>query len=253
MSHQSQAYPETLYRAFPWLLILAGVLVASRMHHASAGLGAALMMGTGCCIALRRSYYRWAFSRSNGSVHLPRWSKSGRLAKANLQLSWRSSFELGHPVLDAQHRRMFGLCSQLLGSASTQASRDKVKPLFAQLVEHMNVHLRTESAVVSMIANGAFDEHHEEYKRLLYRARGLLERMNSGHPVGRRLVDFVTYDLVLQHLFKEVQKPEAVEVRMTLQSNEVERKVAPVAPPRGIFSGDSLQSLVQRDCSRMTQ
>jgi hemerythrin-like metal-binding protein len=253
MSHQSQAYPETLYRAFPWLLILSGVLVASRMHHASAGLGAALMMGTGCCIALRRGYYRWAFSRSNGSVHLPRWSKSGRLAKANLQLSWRSSFELGHPVLDAQHRRMFGLCSQLLGAASSQSSRDKVKPLFAQLVEHMNVHLRTESAVVSMTATGAFAEHHEDYKRLLYRARGLLERMNSGHPVGRRLVDFVTYDLVLQHLFKEVQKPEVIAVGLIAPQSEVARKPASVAPARRFFAGDSLESLVQRDCSRMTR
>jgi hemerythrin-like metal-binding protein len=223
------------------------------MHHASANLGAALLMGTGCCIALRRSYYRWAFSRSNGSVRLPRWSKSGRLAKESLQLSWRSSFEWGHPILDAQHRRMFGLCSQLLGAVSSHSSRDKVKAIFAQLVEHMNVHLRTESAVVTLLANGAFDEHHEDYKQLLYRARGLLERMNAGHPVGRKLVHFVTYELVVQHLFKKDQKPEVAEVHLPLQLNEVERKVSPVAPPRGIFSGGSLEALVQRDCSRMTQ
>lgn len=250
MNSRRLQYPDWLYRSFPWLLMLAGALSIVQLHSALTVPCGLLLMYAGTHFLIRRDRYRTAFSQSSGWMSVPKWSLAGTPAAGTVQVSWRSSFDFGYPVLDAQHRRMFGLCSELLKVASAKGSRERVKLLFTQLLQHMEEHLHTEAAVLAGMKEDTFTAHHAQYIVLLDRARHLLVRMQSGEAVGRALISFVTYNLVVLHLLKEVPKPAKVGKRALFERRQLRRHRVLTSLDRGRLSGARLELAVQDECSR---
>lgn len=199
-------YPDWVYNAFPHLFIVLGLLLIAPVSNVLTVLCGVGLMGGGAFVWRRRESYRQAFAHSNGLITLPDWSAAGTPAPGHVQISWRSSLECGHPVIDAQHRRLFGLCSQIVNAVSTNKPRADTLALMGKLIDHMRVHYLTEEILLTRMKRAGVDQHRSGHADLLARASALSERFQAGEAPARELVHFVTYDIIVDDLLKEDTK-----------------------------------------------
>ncbi len=197
-------YSNGAYAAMPFAYGILG-LGTVLSQNPLAVLPGVVLLGAALYTGLARAMYRRAFHASNGFITLPAWSKQGRgVAQANgIQIPWRRSYECGHPVIDAQHRRLFGMCNEL--SAMVAQNRPKVEVLkyARKLVQHLEQHFTTEEDARLHAHRPLSAVHRDNHHRLLAQANDLLGRMQVGAPVERELINFFAYTVIKDHVARE--------------------------------------------------
>jgi hemerythrin-like metal-binding protein len=126
-------------------------------------------------------------------------------------LEWRSSYESGHPVIDAQHRGLFVIGDELVQAAQQRRPREQIELMLDDMVEHIKSHFATEEAVLARTRYPLSREHRQMHDELLQRAQSLRDRYRADQLDVRELVSFVAHDVVAQHIVQE-------DLRFALQS-----------------------------------
>ncbi len=161
-------------------------------------LGAALYMG------FARVRYRRAFHASNGFITLPTWSKGQNAVQAGgIQIPWRRSYECGHPIIDAQHRRLFGMCNDLSAMVAEGSPKGEVLRYGRKMYQHLEQHFVTEEDARLNAHRPLSGVHRDNHQRLLAQAADLLERLQVGAPVERELINFFAYTVIKDHVARE--------------------------------------------------
>jgi hemerythrin-like metal-binding protein len=150
-----------------------------------------------------RYRYRSAFNHSGGRIDLPESADGNALGGVLVQIFWQPSFECGHSVIDAQHRRLFGLGNELIKAVSTNKLLGDVEWLLDELVDHITDHFCTEEAVLAKTKHPMSREHQKIHRSLLSRATDLRDRYHSGRMLTIDLVGFIVYDVITGHITKE--------------------------------------------------
>jgi len=121
-------------------------------------------------------------------------------------LSWRSSIETGHPVLDSQHRRLFGMCNELIKAVLADRPRQDIGLMLDELIDHVAGHFQIEEQILAEFKHPLLAEHRALHQSLLEKAHGLMALFEQGKvPVGEA-VGFMAYTLVLEHTVKDDQR-----------------------------------------------
>lgn len=79
---------------------------------------------------------------------------------------WSAEIEVGLPVIDAQHKRLFDLAESFAG----QGDQIRVMKTLAELCDYAKVHLREEEAMLAAIGYSGLAEHkrhHARFRRML--------------------------------------------------------------------------------------
>jgi len=66
-----------------------------------------------------------------------------------VQLVWRTAFESGNPVIDTQHRALFGDVNKLLGAMIEEQHKEDVAALVEAFIADVVQHFREEEAIIS--------------------------------------------------------------------------------------------------------
>lgn len=174
-------------------------------QNALAVLPGVVLLGAALYTGLARAMYRRAFHASKGFITLPMWSRQGRsVAQANgIQIPWRRSYESGHPVVDAQHRRLFGMCNELSAMVAQNRPKAEVLRYARKLVLHLEQHFVTEEDARLNAHRPLSAVHRDNHQRLLAQANDLLGRMQVGAPVERELINFFAYTVIKDHVARE--------------------------------------------------
>jgi hemerythrin len=78
---------------------------------------------------------------------------------------WQPNYSVGHPTLDEQHKKLLNLCAQALSCMSDE-SREGVAEfhdILNTLVSYIEVHFKTEEALLTACDYRLLDQHKEEH------------------------------------------------------------------------------------------
>jgi hemerythrin-like metal-binding protein len=204
----SAAVPHLLFRILPLASIAAGGLVMFALRNPLAVFSGLLLMAAGGIDLLRRARFQRELAHSEletTSRITSRMSQSleGDSTLSLIQLSWRRSFECGHPVIDAQHRALFEIGDGLISAATKEKSRDHIEFLLDELTEHIQEHFSTEEAVMARTKYPLSAQHQAHHAALLAKARSLRDAYRKHQLDLGDLVSFIAYELITDHILKE--------------------------------------------------
>jgi len=110
-------------------------------------------------------------------------------------LLWLASYELGHPTVDEQHRRLFDLTKAFLEKASCgKADLSTVQKTLEELVGYARYHFTTEEEFMRDIgySEASLRSHIAVHDHFVERINELAGRCRQGHPETiREMVRFL--------------------------------------------------------------
>lgn len=130
----------------------------------------------------------------------PRETLGERLGAGFVQLAWRTAYECGQPVIDAQHRGLFDDANRLLVAIVEQRPADEVTALIDTLVDHVVQHFQDEEALIAEAGFPDTQEHATIHRTLLDKAADVTNRYQTGTLSVGDLFQFLVYELVARHM-----------------------------------------------------
>jgi hemerythrin-like metal-binding protein len=196
------------FRALPYVYMAGGVLAMLALRNRLALFSGLILIAVGGIELLRRARFERELALSESRLHSrmgSRMSRSldGDSTQALVQLSWRKSFECGHPVIDSQHRKLFSIGDGLINAAVKGKARDHVEFLLDELTEHIQEHFITEEAVLARTRYPLSEEHRTHHAELLAKAQSLRDAYRDHRLDLGDLVGFITYEVIAEHIIKE--------------------------------------------------
>ncbi|WP_417067075.1 diguanylate cyclase [Niveibacterium terrae] len=161
-------------------------------------------------------YRAKAEGRNRVEAEMPLLSEDSPSAPGVARLIWSREFETGNRMLDQQHRQLFEQANQLLGAMTGGASRQQIADRVASFLLAMEEHMLDEEALLEKLDYPDCEEHQAQHRRLIERARSLLERYARNELDLAELLHFVIYEFSAQHLLIEDGKYAPFVQRLTL-------------------------------------
>ena len=209
---KQDSFSSQFFRALPYLYMAAGVLVMVGLRNKLAVFSGLILIAVGGIELLRRARFRRELEQSESRLHSRQHSRTDSRMSRNLngdstqsliQLSWRKSFECGHPVIDSQHRKLFDIGDGLINAAVKGKSREHIEFLLDEMTEHIQEHFATEEAVLARTRYPLSAEHQVHHADLLARAKSLRDAYRRNQLDLGELVGFITYEVIAEHIIKE--------------------------------------------------
>ena len=196
-------FSDRVYEVMPYFYLGAGMLTLTLLPNAMGVFsGLTLMSAAGVVWGLRYQYRR-PFLRSRGTIAAPH-MPGGQLATKKLaEVSWNSSHECGHPIIDAQHRRLFGISNELVVNVLSSQSKTAVAALLEELVVHIAAHFVSEEAILAGTGHVEFAQHCDHHRSLTKRLAALHQGYDRGQVSATELVTFVFHDVIINHIITQ--------------------------------------------------
>ena len=183
--------------------MLVGALIVAPSSGAAAISSGLVLLAGGAMVSMRRVLYRRAFAASKGFMNVLDWADHSAPAAGQIDIAWGNATQCGHPVLDGQHRRLFGMSNALVKAILAKRPRAETGTRFEKLLGEMTKHFATEERTLASTTTPVDSVHKAEHRSMLAKGETLLEAYQRGEIGERELAGFVTYDLVIEHILKE--------------------------------------------------
>jgi hemerythrin-like metal-binding protein len=204
MTLKHKPYPDWLYNSMPFAYLAVGVVTTLVVPHTLGTLIGLASVGVGTAIWISRYRYRRAFALAQEHMDRPTLFGSEDLPEGGLvQMSWNKSLETGHPVIDGQHRRLFGLANEAIDTLLSKGPKADEETLLTQLIEQLQTHFITEETLLARAFDPRLEEHRAEHKALLAAAKAMLKRFHDGEVISKDLVAFLSNNVISDHLLRE--------------------------------------------------
>ncbi|MBS1186448.1 MAG: uncharacterized protein H6R04_466 [Burkholderiaceae bacterium] len=128
------------------------------------------------------------------------------IAPGFIHLIWRTEFECGHPLIDAQHRTLFDYSNQLLSAILAAQPKEEITPLIDALLAEIKRHFEDEEAVIRSADFPQADEHHQIHDRLLAQGIALAKHFAEDRLNLGELLNFLVYEVVTRHMLADDRK-----------------------------------------------
>lgn len=198
------SWSSRFFRALPFLYMAAGLLVMLALRDRLALFGGLILVAVGAIELVRRARFRRDAEATESRLNTQmRTEREGHSTQALMQITWRKSFECGHPLIDEQHRNLFKIGDGLINAVMQNKSARHIEFLLDELTKHIEAHFKTEEAAMARTRFPLSDEHREHHRELLERARALRESYRQGQLDVSALVGFIAYDVITEHIIRE--------------------------------------------------
>ena len=113
-----------------------------------------------------------------------------------------ASLEIGDPLIDEEHRRLFRLMHKLMQSSSSSGEEEEFSDLLSQLGLMIFNHFNDEEDIIKSLPmpQGDVDAHIQAHKSIIERYAMLSLEMMQGTPIDRGEALSMVQDWVLNHL-----------------------------------------------------
>lgn len=196
-------YPDWLYNALPYFYLASGGLTLLTLNNLMGVFSGLTLVSAGAVVWRLRYRYRRAFTQSQGRMGVPFVASEGGSVSRLIEISWREAFDCGHPVIDAQHRRLFGVGNELINAAMQGKPKFDIECLLQELIDDIIEHFCTEECLLAQTANPLSKAHQQHHVGLLDKARSLQSLYQDDELPASELVAFIAYDVITEHILKE--------------------------------------------------
>lgn len=204
MKRSHRTYPNWLYNAIPFLYLFTGLLVELLIESLWGDLVALVLATAAGAIWFTRFRYRQAFAQAEEHTFATTQLGAADLPQGGLvQVSWSKALECGHPLIDGQHRRLFGLANEAINILLAKQPKSDEEALLDQLVAHMTEHFLTEEDLLEDANDPGLSLHKAEHQAMLAKTTSLRERFHNGEAISRELVTFLSEDVISRHIVRE--------------------------------------------------
>ncbi len=195
--------PKWLYETLPYVYIVAGIATAGMLQNVVATISGVLLLSAGALVLTMRHNYR--SSRREADAVAPRLAaeRNGDQDAELLQVGWRPAFDIGHEVIDRQHRQLVSLGNQFISALMQGSPREDLDLMLDVLVAELGRHLKLEEDLAAGHGTPLTGAVVQAHRRLLARAGELRDRFQGGQLEAADLVGFIAYDLVVMHVARE--------------------------------------------------
>lgn len=198
---------DRFFQALPWVYIGGGALAIVALRNGLAVLSGLILIGVGCIELLRRNRFGRELEASESRLSSRmRVDREGPATQSLMRISWRKSFECGHPEIDEQHRHLFEIGDGLIDAVMKGKAKEHIEFLLEDLTEHIREHFITEEAVMARTRYPLSQDHRGQHTRLLEKAQVLSQRYRGGLVDVSELVGFIAYDVITEHILREDRK-----------------------------------------------
>lgn len=118
------------------------------------------------------------------------------MSQALPPLRWTRLYSVGHPALDAQHRKLFVLINELvaLQQVDTIAQQQAVVDTLPKLARYAERHFRAEELLMARAHADNLDAHRDKHAALLAQVQQLQRNIDKGkQPPFQELLLFLRY------------------------------------------------------------
>ena len=134
-------------------------------------------------------------------------SQPGPLAQNStvklVQLIWRSAYESGHPVIDAQHRALFTEANKLLSAVLGGRQKAEVAKLVDGLIADIARHFLDEEAIIAQSGYAGAAHHAGLHRALMEKSATLADHFQAGTLSLGELFEFLAHEVVARHMLIE--------------------------------------------------
>jgi len=204
--------PNRLYEVLPYVYAGAGLLTMYSLGNGAGVLSGLMLISAGVIVWTlrrnRRSHPRRPHRTGMRPVPLDDMGSPAGFVR----LVWRKEYECGHPVIDAQHRRLFEAGNAVLNAMLEGESRADVELMLDELISHVEAHFCEEEALLARARQPLSAEHQQNHRQLLATTRILADSYRRGELSAGDLFTFLTRDVVSGHIVREDLKfPSGIE------------------------------------------
>src|SRR3954447_9242210 len=111
---QAGVIPDLAYTLLPHAYLCAGLVTLVVLQNGFAVFSAIAWFSAAVTVWVRRYRYSSPFNRSGGRIDVPTVIDEDGPGDEMVQIFWQPAFECRHFVIDAQHRRLFGLGNKIV-------------------------------------------------------------------------------------------------------------------------------------------
>jgi hemerythrin-like metal-binding protein len=116
------------------------------------------------------------------------------------ELTWKDSFNSGHPLIDGQHRGLFSVANELLVAARAARPKQELIDIVHRLMDDIVRHFSDEEDFLESIGFVELEDHVTEHARLVSKGRALLDAFHGDNLHLAELFQFFAYDIVTRHM-----------------------------------------------------
>jgi len=145
---------------------------------------------------------------------LNKFLECGEISKANTPavlehgISWNDSYELGNAMVDAQHRKLFGLVNDLIKKCEDGSSTEKVRETLDFLVDYAVQHFFDEETLQLENNYPGYEMHKKMHENFKLNVGMFVEQYNengSSEELNNEVNNFLVRWLI-NHIQKEDKK-----------------------------------------------
>ncbi|GBE30005.1 bacteriohemerythrin [bacterium BMS3Bbin04] len=122
-----------------------------------------------------------------------------------MYLKWKSSYDIGVPIIDRQHKQLFALIDELQREMTYGDARQMIPDVFARLANYTRYHFSTEELVMKKYGYSEIKEHKAKHQYFKQELANLVVR----HQNGNMMVSVDTYKTLRDWIIKHVTSAEA--------------------------------------------
>ena len=190
--------PDWLYEALPYLYAIAGIVTIVAFRSNAGSFSGGLLIAAGLSVwKMRRDYRRQVLAAQNQAPLVD--DENAGLVR----IAWRSSFNVGHAVIDMQHRQLFELGNEIINAVLSRRSHGEIELLMQELVADIENHFDSEERIMAEHDAPLSEPHKEIHRTLLQKVKSYQDRFHRMELSVGELVGFIAYDVVSQHIIKE--------------------------------------------------
>lgn len=130
----------------------------------------------------------------------------GGMATTTEYMKWSESFSVGHPGIDAQHKKLVSLLNELCAAMGSGRSSAVLGTILEQLVNYTKEHFLAEEAVMKECAFPGFVAHKAEHDALAGKILKLQAELRAGTVgISIELLDFLK-EWLTHHILESDKK-----------------------------------------------
>lgn len=199
-------FSKQVYEALPFAYLSAGLLVMLLLRNVAAMISGLILVLVACIVWWLRFWHRRDVRLSQTKTALI--VKPARLRPVDrlAPTSWRDELESGHPLIDSQHRGLFGIGNELINAVQNDLPKSTLERLLEDLIMHLDEHIVAEEAILVRAGYPVSENHRRQHAALLAKVAALRQRFLEASSHGAiELCAFLAQDLVSKHVQGEVE------------------------------------------------